>query len=185
MPSCAECNRSKLDHDTVKEPIINPCNEDPKLYFYLAYCRYQAFDTSGNSKANITIDVLGLNNTKSKCLRRYEIVEKLLNKQHEICIYAKEDISAINTDTRKRNKIINTCRDLLEMCTPNAEYSAFTATALLKSQEYSELKTLLQNINQWNDELEELDQKSQKCVFKTSPINMEVINELGIAIRNY
>ena len=29
LPSCSQCNKSKSDHDTVQEPIINPTKDNP------------------------------------------------------------------------------------------------------------------------------------------------------------
>lgn len=169
LPSCADCNRSKFDHDTVEEPIINPTEEDPRQYFYLKNFRYKAFDTNENSKANITIGVLDLNDLNKKCYVRYRVAAALLDKLADICLYAKEHKSELTTDTRKRNKVVRTCRDLLSLCIPSAAYSAFTATALQNDSDYIELQDILREANQWDSELEKLDQESKKCVYKTVP----------------
>lgn len=189
FPSCADCNRSKLDHDTGKEPIINPANEDPRRFFYLKDFRYKAFDTNENSKAIITIDVLGLNDTDKKCKPRYLITAGILERLSDICQYAKEHRRELLNDIRKRNKIVRTCRDLLKMCTPSAEYSAFTATALQTDSDYIELRKILQDINQWNDELEVLDRESKKCIFAVGGyhkiINKEGLNEHDPSYRHH
>ena len=165
LPACADCNRSKSEHDTGVSPIINPCEEDPKQFFYLKNFRYNAFDTDINSKANVTIDVLGLNDLDKKCAIRYQIISAILDKLADICCYAKKHDTELVTDVRKRNKVVNACRRILEMCIPTAEYSAFAATAVKTNQDYLELKLILQNSNQWNQELEILDQESQQCVY--------------------
>lgn len=169
LPACADCNRSKSDHDTVKEPIINPTEEDPRQYFYLKDYRYKAFDTNENSKANVTIDILDLNDLNKKCIIRYNIAAKLLEKLSEINRFAKEHREELATDTRKRNRVVRACRDLLSLCIPSAAYSAFTATALQNDSDYIELRDLLKKANQWGEDLERLDQESKKCVYKTAP----------------
>ncbi len=170
MPSCPDCNRNKSNHDTVAEPIVNPCEDDPRKYFYLKDFRYKAFDTARNSKANITIDVLRLNDLSKKCITRFQVTSEILEKLSNINIFAKENMTVLNTDVRKRNKVISTCRDLLEYCGPTAEFSAFTATALQKDSDYVELRKELQENGLWTQELENLDKESKRCVFKTSLI---------------
>ena len=170
LPACADCNRSKSDHDTVAEPIINPTEEDPRQYFYLKDYRYKAFDTNESSKANMTIGVLDLNDLNKKCAGRFIVVAELLDKLSDICQFAKLYSDELTTDTRKKNKVVRTCRDLLTMCIPSAAYSAFTATAMQNDSDYIELREILRNANQWNTELETLDQESRKCVYRTLPL---------------
>lgn len=166
FPSCPDCNRSKSEHDTIREPIVNPCTEDPHQYFYLKGYRYKPIDTDPNSKARITIDILGLNETDKKCTPRYQIANEILQKLERICSEAKECRTEIRTNIRKRNRITKSCRDILKMCCPDAEYSAFTATDVHTDAEYRELKQLLQEENCWSEELEALDQLSQTCILK-------------------
>ena len=165
LSACADCNRSKLGHDTGASPIVNPCEEDPRQFFYLKNFRYNAFDTDIKSKANVTIDVLGLNDLDKKCAVRYQIISAILDKLADICCYAKEHNAELGADVRKRNKVVKTCRGILKMCIPTAEYSAFAATAVQTNQDYLELKQILQNNNQWDQELEMLDKESQQCVY--------------------
>lgn len=168
MPSCGDCNRNKSDHDTVEEPIVNPCEDDPKEYFYLKDCRYKSFDIDPDSKGNMTIEVLGLNDLTRKCMVRYQIVGELLDKLSRLNEFVGEWSKNFLTDTRKRNRAINTCRDLLSMCVSSSEYSAFTATALQNDQDYITVRDKLRDSGVWNDELEDLDIRSKECVFKTS-----------------
>ena len=168
LPSCVDCNRNKSNHDTCSEPIINPTVEDPKEFFYLKDYRYKSFDTSENSKANVTIQVLGLNDLERQCVVRFQVAVGIMEQLSDICQYAKEHINELPRDTRKRNKVVGVCRNLLSMCIPSAEYSAFTATALQTDSDYVEIKEILKSINQWDDELEALDQKSKQCVYRTT-----------------
>ena len=49
-----------------------------------------------------------------------------------------------------------------------AEYAAFTSTAVLNEQDFNLLKGILKESGQWNSELGETEKDSQKCVFGTS-----------------
>ena len=166
LPSCADCNRSKQAFNPEKEPMVNPCEDDPRQLFYLDNFRYKSLKRDRNCKANITIAVLGLNDFTRHCLPRFQITEALLDKVEEVCDLAKERKDNINTDSRLRNKIIRSCRDILEKCISSAEYSAFAATALQGDQDYLELKKILRDSGSWSDELEKLDRESLECVFK-------------------
>lgn len=169
MPSCGDCNESKSDYDTGRESIINPCSDDPKDFFYLKNFRYRSYDTNRDSIANLTIDVLSLNDLDKKCKKRYLIVSELLQKLDDITHYAHEHKFEISNNVRITNRIRNTCRDILKMCTPEAEYAAFTSTAVLNEQDFHLLKGILKEAGQWNSELDELEKESQKCLFGTSP----------------
>ena len=160
LPACSDCNRNKSNHDTCAVPIVNPADEDPREFFYLKDYMYRSFDTSEESKANATIEVLGLNDLDKKCIVRYEIATKMVKRLLEICDYAKLNIAELPYDIRKRNKVVHGCRDLLYKCVPSAEYSAFTATALQTDSNYIELKKILIDTGQWNEELEALDKES-------------------------
>ncbi len=54
------------------------------------------------------------------------------------------------------------------LCIPSAAYSAFTATALQNDFDYIELRNILTEANLWDDKLEELNQESMKCLYRTN-----------------
>lgn len=62
LPCCRKCNGSKLDHDTVQEPIINPYNVDPEDFFDYQDIRITA--KNNNAIGKLTIDTCGLNSVR-------------------------------------------------------------------------------------------------------------------------
>lgn len=62
LPSCRKCNGSKLDHDTIKEPIVNPYSIDPEKYFYYKDIRIMAKEN--NNIGKLTIETCGLNSVR-------------------------------------------------------------------------------------------------------------------------
>lgn len=80
LPSCPHCNKQKSFHDTEKEPIVNPVENDPKEYFYLKNYRYYCKDTNPNSIARTTLGVLSLNDSTENVAKRFKIGEMLLKK---------------------------------------------------------------------------------------------------------
>lgn len=61
LPVCKKCNVTKLDHDVVKEEIINPAKEDPEEI--IKYCGLQMYPKCEDNlgKVQRTINVLKLN----------------------------------------------------------------------------------------------------------------------------
>lgn len=168
FPACGDCNSEKTDHDTVKKPILNPCEDDPRQFFYLSQAFYKSIDRNPGSIANLTINVLDLNDLDKKCKVRYKVMAELVKKLDEIALFARANRETLQEDTITRNKVIRGCRDLLKKCIPEAEFSAFNSTALHHDADYEDLKQLLQQEKLWTQELEDLDNRSRTCVFRNN-----------------
>lgn len=54
------------------------------------------------------------------------------------------------------------------LCTPDEEYSAFVATAVLCDMDYRDLKNILLTAGRWSDELRELEAVAMPCVYSTT-----------------
>jgi hypothetical protein len=54
-PSCKTYNISKGDHDPKCEPIVNPCQDDPKNY--LCFKNYLYFGKDVENKGRKTIEI--------------------------------------------------------------------------------------------------------------------------------
>jgi uncharacterized protein (TIGR02646 family) len=61
LPSCGQCNRYKLDHDTGEEAIINPYEIDPDEAFYYKSVAIKVKDGAYSEMAAQTIEVCRLN----------------------------------------------------------------------------------------------------------------------------
>lgn len=160
FPSCPHCNKSKYEHDTKKEPIINPFTDNPKDYLYLKLYRYRSKSSDLDGIGKRTIDVLNLNDSTENVIERYKIGEEIQKKIQDIFDYALENEDELDNNTRRKNKIVNTCRDILKKGIPTAEYSAFIATIIHCDEAYIQLKTLLERHNLWEEELQQLHMES-------------------------
>lgn len=150
LPSCKKCNASKGNHNVTQYPIINPYVDEPKDHLSMRLYRLRGKTDKGNN----TIEVTNLNHSSRLVLSRFEIGEKI----DELIDIAWEryNIFAERRDTRSRNRLINIIEGLLEECQPKADYSASTATNLLKDSKFIKLVSVMRAKNIWVDELEDL-----------------------------
>lgn len=160
LPSCPHCNKNKSDHDTLKEPIINPSIDDPKEYLYLKLYRYRSKEPGIDSIGKRTIDILNLNDSDENVIERYKIGEEIQKKLQETYDDAQELGEQLKSSIRKRNRVVATCRDILKKGLETAEYSAFMATIIHDDSNYIRLKELLEKYGIWSEELQKLHTES-------------------------
>lgn len=168
-PSCPHCNKSKSSHDTYKEPIINPFEQDPQDYFYLKNYRYYGKNDQVEKIVRNTIDVLGLNDTEDVVKFRFEQGEALIEKIQDIYELASENEKILCNDTRKRNRVLRGCTNILKKGLKEAEYAAFMATIIKEDKYYIKLKNLLLTLGLWSDELQGLDERVENNKMQTVP----------------
>jgi len=159
LPSCKRCNGSKSTHDVIAEPIVNPFLSDPRLHLTLKLYRFKGIDKIGSN----TIEVIDLNHTTRATLKRFEIGNAILENLELV----KDSLNSFKDTpiTRRRNKVLSQIEKLLLEAQPQAEYAATAATVLQNESLYLVLKSELQALGIWNDELEILDQKSRNIAF--------------------
>lgn len=165
LPSCSHCNKNKSTHDPSKERIIDPTQDDPKSYFYLKLYRYYSKDSNMNSIGKTTIDVLALNDSDTKVLKRYQLGNALSERIQDVLNLMQECNDMIITNTRKRNKIINSCKDILKFGLPTAQFSAFMATIICHDADFHELKKCLKKYGLWDEELQVLYKRALENSF--------------------
>ena len=97
LPSCKKCNATKGNHDTVKEPIINPFVDNPKDYFYFENSFYRAKEN--NEKAKLSIKKLGLNDIEHFVEDRDDISEQIKTRLKDLykIIVSHNDFSAVES----------------------------------------------------------------------------------------
>lgn len=159
LPSCNRCNSHKSNHDTYKEPIINPCTDDPKEFLYME--DYRIRSKNNNPIGYRTIDILYLNDSEHLVTPRFEIGNKIHEKIQLIDELLKDYISGKNTSIQRRNKIINSLKEILKLSGPEQEYSATVATVTIKDSTYLHVRDDLLKLSLWDEELEELDSKAR------------------------
>lgn len=155
LPSCNRCNTNKGSHDTVVEPIINPCLDDPAKYLYIE--NYRIKSRNQNKLGKQTIEVLYLNESESLVLPRFKLGNKLLEKIGDLNELLKDYIDGKSTSTRRKNRIVNGVKELLQQTKPEKEYSATVATVIMEDETYQSMKYKMKQERLWNDELEKLD----------------------------
>lgn len=160
LPLNNACNRAKSNHDTKREPIINPRYENPKEHLYFQGYRFK----SKTPKGRLTIDVLDLNDRQTWVNKRYEIGSKAVEELEEI----REKLISYDTQSnaRVRTKIVSALRNLLFQGTPKAEYSAVVASYLLHDEDFEIVKTLMQQLSLWDEEFDKLEHQLRFCALE-------------------
>lgn len=156
LPSCPHCNKSKGEHDTYKEPIINPSVEDPRKYLYFRDYRYKSRDLAPDSIGKRTLFVLNLNDTEEIKNTRFIVAERLNTEIENIFELALDNKDILCSNTRIKNRVLNGCKNLLKFCQPSSEYGSFMSTILHNDENFKELCKILKQLGLWNEELEEL-----------------------------
>jgi len=161
LPICRRCNGKKHEHDTKKEPIINPCDIDPRRHIFFKNYRLKGKENS--SLGQLTIDVVYLNDTLKLGLLRYKLGERICKELEELYDSTEEFFNGIQTSTVRRNKIINKLKVLLNECQPDVEYASTAATVLLNEERYDFIKTMFMATDLWDDELTDLEARAEFC----------------------
>lgn len=158
LPSCKKCNGTKGKHDTYKEPIINPCDQDPRDYFEIVNYRLKGKDDFGK----LSVSVLDLNNQDRHCKKRFEIGNVTHQKLEDFLLLIEEYEKGISTSTRRKNRIVNGVKDLLRLALPTATYSATTSSVILNSNDFMEIKNKMKKLSLWDYELDHLELECEK-----------------------
>lgn len=148
--SCKQCNNSKLSHDTMLEPIINPYKTDPQGIFTYKDIMIYPVDGPHKEAAKKTIEVCGLADSRLFSVRA-EILVSLRNFEIDIQD-ALNDFNEAETEKKRENrirKINNALGKINELIEPQAQLSAYCRHFLDNSDVYKEAKETVENyINQ-------------------------------------
>lgn len=154
MPICRSCNGSKLDHDTIKEPLINPYLDDPIDYFYFKNLRIRPLDNCIDyDKALRTREVCNLN---SKELRdaRSNLYNQFAEYEETLEDYIKEYYEC-DTPRKKQNKINklkNSFKTIDDLSNEKAKFSAYFKQLVDDSDIYPRAKDLIKTHNEMVNE---------------------------------
>ena len=136
---------------------------------YIKNYRYYLKNIKVKAVVRKTIDVLGLNDTEHVVRNRYEQGEAIINQIQNIYEFAVDNKEVLCSDIRKRNRVLRGCKNILRKGIKTAEYSAFIATILQTEEDYLELKSLLKNCDLWDEELQILDEETNKIRMSVLP----------------
>ena len=157
LPSCKRCNGIKSNHDVLLEPIINPSTVAPKDHLYYYHLTLYDKDDLGKN----TIEVLNLNDSTRLVKPRFELWNELTNTLKNIEEIANSFVQ--NPITKRRNRVINSLKLLLEEAGPQSEYAAVYASILLNELAYKNIRTILQTQGYWDDTFQTLEQNANFC----------------------
>lgn len=144
LPCCRHCNGNKLDHDTVKEPILNPYDIDPEDAFYYREIRIEPKDGLNQSIAEKTIEICGLNGARLMKPRANILVN--LYEFSDALKLAIDNYEQADTVAKKKSRIrnINQALEQIELLTENNEkYSAFCKSFLASCKNYIDAKRIV------------------------------------------
>ncbi|OJX51888.1 MAG: HNH endonuclease [Flavobacterium sp. 38-13] len=161
LPSCKKCNGTKGDHDTVLEPIINPCLIDPKNHLKYWLYRINGCDALGE----LTVSVLNLNDPDRLVKKRFEIGNAIQDQFKIIKELFDDYIGGIQTSTNRKNRIINRTKELMKEGLPDSIYSATSATIILIDANFTFIKDNLIKLGFWDQELIDLEEDIKKTAF--------------------
>lgn len=160
LPSCKRCNVAKGTHDVLKEPIVNPFYLDPREHFKFQFYRLKGVTQIGK----MSEDVLDMNNYEKVLKKRFDIGNAI--QESLIEIIDKISLYETNNSTRTKNRAISQFKGVLRECIPESSYSATASTILHSDDNYEIVVGKLKDLKFWDDECNELHNKSLSCVLK-------------------
>lgn len=144
LPSCKRCNGTKNDDDILANPIINPFDKDPREDFY-----FDHFYIFGKTELGETTENTLSLNDEVLFLKRCKVAGMVKN---DLIQMSREFSKLPKLDGYKRRKL----RAVLLAAQPDRPYSAFVATIIHNTSEYSLLKQRFIQEAKWTDELTKL-----------------------------
>jgi len=144
LPSCGQCNGSKLDHDTVLEPIVNPYEFDPENVFFYNGISMQPSSGPHYDLAKQTIETCSLESIRL-WKPRADILVNLMTftkalKEAIDELLAADTVRKKTIRLRKLNEALLTIESLMQ---PESKFSAFCRDYLQKCAEYQKAKKLV------------------------------------------
>ncbi|MRT39600.1 hypothetical protein GJV03_20785 [Acinetobacter sp. RIT698] len=131
LPSCRKCNGNKGEHDTVKEPIVNPYEMDPKDFFEVDFLKIKA----KNEIAKTTLKACGLNSVRLY-RPRSDICKEFSFFEDELETHI-EEFKILKTKIKKKNKLkkINESIDVIEALRASDSAHSFFCNFLIERSE--------------------------------------------------
>lgn len=147
FPACEYCNKkAKKDIDCKKEPIIDPCNDNPAYHLVFRNMLYMP-KIFGNVIARNTIKLLKLNN-RPALSKTYGSIVDAVNEKLEM--YTNE-INNIDDKSRiDKMDFADRFIKFMKLAQPEHAYSAIYATSMVTNPDYEGLKSLLRKKKIWN-----------------------------------
>lgn len=159
LPSCRRCNGSKYSHDTVKDPIIHPINDQPQTH--LSFHLYRLVGTTDLGRK--TTDVLNLNDRVRLQEARFKLGSLLIDRLEELNELSEEYFNGTSSSHRRRNRIHKILSEQMTLATPSSQHAAVLSTILINDDNYQNVKRLFTANGFWTTEFEALEQEVLYC----------------------
>jgi len=154
LPCCRGCNSRKGTHDVLAEPIINPCDIDPKQHLLYADGYFRPKTALGKT----TLRALDFTLDRKLMRAIYELTLQANNRLEELAEKAAAEPPPTKGNlTRLRNRIAA----LMEDGQAKEKFAAAVSTAILRSPDYVTVKAFLQQADRWDAELQNLEDTLQ------------------------
>lgn len=144
LPICRKCNDSKSNHDTVVDPIVNPYNDDPALFFYFRDISIKPRLGNNYAVAKRTIEVCGL-----ETIRLFKPRAELLVTIRSFMTDLDEAVSRVESaDTELKGTIrlrkLDEAIDRIDRCMAATEiHSSFVRAVVENEPAYQKAKQLI------------------------------------------
>ena len=150
LPCCRGCNSRKGTHDVCEEPIVNPCDINPKEHLRFTDCYFRHKTPLGKS----TLRVLDFNVDRNLMKALYVVTLQANNRLSEIVDRATAIPPPVKGNlTRIRTRMITLMKD----GQAQEYFAAAISTTILKSPDYATIKAFLQAVGKWDDELSQIE----------------------------
>jgi hypothetical protein len=151
LPSCGDCNNKKHQHDTYKEPIVNPTESIPAGHLCLDMYRIKGTSELGKC----TETVLQLNRSPLP-LERFNVGNSIHGKLEQLYSQIQEqDIKSSRFARIKARWYDDLATNILSYGLSDKTFSATIATIILTSKDYAAIKTFFQRHGIWDAALSE------------------------------
>lgn len=144
LPACSQCNGSKLDHDTVNDPLLNPYDSDPIDIFNYDEISIKPNPGPNFTVAKQTIETCGLNSIRLWKPRADVLVSlTVFTKAIEDVL---QEFQEAETERKKRNRFrrINEALQTIDsLMHPSSKFSAFCRSYLQKCDTYRKARNLV------------------------------------------
>lgn len=149
LPACLRCNRKK---NRKEDPIINPCEENPKAYIGVKKSSFRLTAINSSVIGKNTISVVGLNDIERVIQPRMRVIEKIIENLEGLY----EDI---NNLTEIPRKYIDRCENYLSQALKDREYAAMAAAKVLDDPLFNKIKKIFIDKGVWNIQLQNIEEE--------------------------
>ncbi|WP_108804765.1 HNH endonuclease [Aquimarina sp. Aq107] len=159
LPSSKKCNGTKNNHNTLKEPIVNPFKDNPKDHLFLRNGRF--YDKTKIGKT--TINIVALNDRRHFVDNR---LDHIMDITEIIDDFFQDHIETNNFDKYTNDikvKHLNKLKGVFTAGRRKEQYAATAATAIIQNLYYKRIKDFLVESGFWDDELQELEEELDFC----------------------